>query len=129
MHHKHSYYIIRNSNLPGFTDIEINLIANVARYHRKSHPKESHTEFANLPSDIKSAVRKLASILRIVDALDRTHSSVVTSIKCNIGAKKVELELRKKEQKIDIELWSLKRRKALFEETFNRKLTVNGFTG
>ena len=69
-HHRHSNYIIRNSELLGFNDNEINIIAHVARYHRKSHPKLRHREFANLPEKSKGIVRKLAAILRVADSLD-----------------------------------------------------------
>jgi len=46
MHHKHSYYIISNCMLPGFTNNEKELIANIARYHRKSHPKKNHENYS-----------------------------------------------------------------------------------
>lgn len=123
-HHKHSYYVIRNSSLMGFTDLEIVLIANIARYHRKSHPKKRHEEFNIMPADYKDVALKLASILRIADALDRTHSANIKKIKCVFNNASVELKLEHNESLIDIELWNLDRRKGLFEETFARKLVV-----
>jgi len=81
-HHKHSYYVIRNSeHLTGFTDREIELIAQVARYHRKSAPKGKHAEFARLNEDDQQVVRTLAGILRVAIALDRTHSGLVASVR------------------------------------------------
>src|SRR4029450_8671801 len=75
-HHKHSYYVIRNSaQMTGFTDREIELIAQVARYHRKSAPKESHPEFASLGTDDKRRVRVLAGILRIAVGLEDRKST------------------------------------------------------
>src|SRR5690606_7002390 len=71
-HHHHSYYVIRNSELAGFTDAEIELIALVARYHRKSRPKRSHEPYASLPGDRQRMVRVLAGILRIAIGLDRS---------------------------------------------------------
>lgn len=80
-HHKHSYYVIRNSDqLAGFTDREIEIIAQVARYHRKSQPKPSHSEFQSLRSADQDLVRLLAGILRVGIALDRTRRSVVDRI-------------------------------------------------
>jgi exopolyphosphatase/guanosine-5'-triphosphate,3'-diphosphate pyrophosphatase len=79
-HHIHSWYVIRNSELTGLTDHEIDLIAQIARYHRKSHPKASHPEFAALSSADQSRVRTLAGILRIAIGLDRTHRSLVADI-------------------------------------------------
>jgi exopolyphosphatase / guanosine-5'-triphosphate,3'-diphosphate pyrophosphatase len=79
-HHIHSWYVIRNSELTGLTDHEIDLIAQIARYHRKSHPKASHPEFAALSSADQTRVRTLAGILRIAIGLDRTHRSLVAEI-------------------------------------------------
>ena len=56
-HHLHSYYVIRNSELTGLTDTEIEIIAQIARYHRKSAPKASHAEFARLSPDDQRLVR------------------------------------------------------------------------
>ena len=86
-HHKHSYYVIRNSeHLTGFTDREIELIAQVARYHRKSAPKPKHDEFARLKPADQDVVRGLAGILRVAIALDRTHAGHVASVQRQRGA-------------------------------------------
>jgi exopolyphosphatase/guanosine-5'-triphosphate,3'-diphosphate pyrophosphatase len=79
-HHIHSWYVIRNSELTGLTNQEIDLIAQIARYHRKSHPKSSHPEFAELSEADQSRVRTLAGILRIAIGLDRSHRSLVADI-------------------------------------------------
>lgn len=80
-HHKHSYYLIRHSeHLTGFTDREIELIAQVARYHRKSMPKPKHAEFAALPPDQQRDVRVLAGLLRVAVGLDRDHAGRVASV-------------------------------------------------
>jgi exopolyphosphatase / guanosine-5'-triphosphate,3'-diphosphate pyrophosphatase len=84
-HHKHSYYVIRNSEqLLGFTDHEIELIALIARYHRKSEPKLKHPEFAQLDDDERRAVAVLAGILRVAIGLDRTHSLVIHDVATHI---------------------------------------------
>ncbi|MDQ2679164.1 MAG: Ppx/GppA family phosphatase [Actinomycetota bacterium] len=82
-HHKHSYYVIRNSeHLMGFTDNEIEVIAQIARYHRKSPPsEEKHPEFAALPDEARSKVRSLASILRVAIGLDRNHDAAVDRLR------------------------------------------------
>jgi exopolyphosphatase/guanosine-5'-triphosphate,3'-diphosphate pyrophosphatase len=81
-HHKHSYYVIRNSELlTGFTDREIELIAQVARYHRKSAPRKKHPEFASLQRDDQQRVRVLAGILRVAVGLDRNHGRRVTRVR------------------------------------------------
>lgn len=81
-HHRHSYYIIRNSeHLTGFTEREIEIIAQVARYHRKSAPKSKHSEFASLGSGDKNKVRWMAAMLRVAIGLDRSNRQVVTRIR------------------------------------------------
>ena len=81
-HHKHSYYVIRNSeHLMGFTDNEIEVIAQIARYHRKSPPsEEKHPEFAALPDVARAKVRSLAAILRVAIGLDRNHDGAVEQL-------------------------------------------------
>jgi len=80
-HHKHSYYLIRHSeHLAGFTEQETELIAQVARYHRKSSPRNKHAEFAALDGDDQQRVRVLAGLLRIAIALDRTYRRSVERV-------------------------------------------------
>ena len=81
-HHKHSYYVIRNSeHLSGFTDREIELVAQVARYHRKSAPKAKHPEWAGLRRSDRTLVCALAGLLRIAIGLDRSHAGKVTEVR------------------------------------------------
>jgi exopolyphosphatase / guanosine-5'-triphosphate,3'-diphosphate pyrophosphatase len=81
-HHKHSYYVIRNTDqLTGFTDHEIELIAVMARYHRKSAPKESHPEYRALRQDDRPLVSAGAALLRVAFALDRSRSALVAGIR------------------------------------------------
>ncbi len=81
-HHKHSYYVIRNSEqLTGFSDGEIEMIAQVARYHRKSHPTRKHETFTLLSESDQRRVRILAGILRVAIGLDRRHKSVVSTVR------------------------------------------------
>lgn len=123
-HHRHSYYLIRNAELPGFTDTEKEIIANIARYHRKSHPKSRHEGFANLTTDDQMIVRQLAGILRIADALDRSHRKKIRQVRCEVRNKKVILEI-KPSSNPSLELWAVDMKKQLFEETFQKKLVVS----
>lgn len=79
-HHLHSYYVIRNSELAGLTDHEIEIIALIARYHRKSTPKPSHPGFADLGPADRHLVTMLAAILRVAIGLDRSHDGRVAEI-------------------------------------------------
>ncbi|HEY8546205.1 MAG TPA: Ppx/GppA phosphatase family protein [Acidimicrobiales bacterium] len=85
-HHKHSYYVIRNSeHLAGFTDREVELIAQVARYHRKSPPAKRHDAFAALPPEDQRRVQLLSGLLRIAVGLDRNHAGRVVDVRCTVG--------------------------------------------
>ncbi len=79
-HHRHSYYLIKNGDLRGFQPDEIEVIALVARYHRRGTPKRSHDEYAQLSSSLRRTVRTLASILRVAESLDRSHGQVITAL-------------------------------------------------
>lgn len=125
-HHKHSYYLIRHAELLGFTDEEIEIIANVARYHRKSHPKLKHEGFLKLTSDEhREIVRKLSSLIRIADGLDRGHLQLLDEIQCSAGRAGIKLSLvprRASPRDLELEIWGAERKKMLFEEVFARSV-------
>lgn len=121
-HHKHSEYIIRNSAMPGFTSTETEVIASIARYHRKSHPKKKHTAFAAMSQEEQHVVLVLASILRIAEGLDRRQQSVVRDLRVRIAETEIAVTLDASSAVPDIELWGAERRRELMEETFGRKL-------
>jgi exopolyphosphatase/guanosine-5'-triphosphate,3'-diphosphate pyrophosphatase len=121
-HHRHSYYLIRNAELLGFTENEKEIIANIARYHRKSHPKMRHEGFGKMSSEDRDIVMKLAAILRIADGLDRTHLSAIKSVRCSRSRSKVQFKLRRASgAKIELEVWGANRKKELFEKAFRVK--------
>lgn len=77
-YHKHSYYLVLNSEIFGLNRDEIVMVAHIARYHRRSGPKPTHLEYMSLPREKRVVVSKLAAILRIVDALAGSHLQPVT---------------------------------------------------
>ncbi|MCB1257962.1 MAG: Ppx/GppA family phosphatase [Microthrixaceae bacterium] len=107
-HHKHSYYVIRNSeHLMGFTDREIEIIAQTARYHRKSAPSEKHAEFAALSPADQQLVRSLASMLRVVIGMDRNHDGRVAAVKVVAEQDSVTLGLVPADSReLDLEVYS-----------------------
>lgn len=127
-HHKHSYYVIRHSDrLAGFTDHEIELIALVARYHRKSSPKVKHPEFARLREHEQERVRALAGLLRVGIALDRSHAGPVRSVALVDSPKHRRLELSVTPEPgadISLELQAIDERRALLEEVLDRTVRV-----
>ncbi|MCX8050326.1 MAG: Ppx/GppA family phosphatase [Chlorobi bacterium] len=120
-HHKHSYYIISNAVMPGFSSTEAEIIANVARYHRKSHPKSKHENFAALPQRWKRAVRWMAACLRIAEGLDRRRQQRVEAVHVEIGDDCIRIH-SKAGGEIGIELWGAERRALLLEELSGRKI-------
>jgi exopolyphosphatase/guanosine-5'-triphosphate,3'-diphosphate pyrophosphatase len=81
-HHKHSMYLVQNSELFGLSRRDILLVALITRYHRRATPKALHQEYAGLDREARLAVAKLAAILRVADALDRSHSQRIAGILC-----------------------------------------------
>lgn len=123
-HHRHTQYIIKHAELLGFNESEILIISNVARYHRKSHPKEKHKDYQILNDENKIIVQKLSALLRIADALDRTHKKLVKMIDVIIDPDNIKLELFGEQGPPEIEIWSFERRKQLFEEIFGKDIYI-----
>jgi exopolyphosphatase/guanosine-5'-triphosphate,3'-diphosphate pyrophosphatase len=122
-HHRHSYYLIRHADLLGYTENEKEMIATIARYHRKSHPKEKHDGFARLSQDEQRVVTKLAAILRIADGLDRRHIGSVKDVRCLRKGKTLLLRVVPEGRtSLELEIWGSDRKKQLFEETFRTEV-------
>jgi exopolyphosphatase/guanosine-5'-triphosphate,3'-diphosphate pyrophosphatase len=122
-HHKHSYYLIKNGDLNGFEEREIEIVANVARYHCKSAPRKTHENWRRLSGDDRRIVRILAAILRIADGLDRSHFSVVKQIQCRLNGKGVAIEVTPSSDP-ELEIWGANKKKELFEEIFGRTVAL-----
>jgi exopolyphosphatase/guanosine-5'-triphosphate,3'-diphosphate pyrophosphatase len=122
-HHKHSYYLIRHGDLLGYTETEIETIANLARYHRKSPPKKKHESYRNLLSKRhRKVVDQLSALLRVAVALDRRQIGAVSSIYCDYQPTSRELHLwiraRDPQDTCDLEIWSLNLKKPALEAEY-----------
>ncbi|BAY43583.1 Ppx/GppA phosphatase [Scytonema sp. HK-05] len=129
-HHKHSYYLIRNSELLGYNETEVEIIANLARYHRKSPPKKKHENYRNLVSkNHRQIVNHLSAILRLAVALDRRQIGAITRVQCEYLPEQQEFHLKVFPSRADddcaLELWSLDYNKGVFEAEFGVKLVTN----
>jgi exopolyphosphatase/guanosine-5'-triphosphate,3'-diphosphate pyrophosphatase len=120
-HHKHSLYLIKNSELTGFSEAERDVIANAARYHRGSEPKERHENYAALNEADRDTVNSLAAILRIADALDRRHDSRVSDLRCVRSGRQVHIELVSS-LNCDREIFAAEQKRDFFEKVFNCRL-------
>ena len=130
-HHKHSYYVVRHSDrLRGFTDHEIEVIAQIARYHRKSVPKLKHPEFASLNERDQEIVRVAAGILRVGIALDRSHDGRVEEIAIEVPASSDDsivitaVPRREDDADISLEIETALERRGLMEDVLNRSVVV-----
>lgn len=129
-HHKHSYYLIRNGELLGYTETEIEVIANIARYHRKSLPKKKHENYRNLTTKYhRQLVPELSAMLRIAVALDRRGIGAIKAVDYyyNGTNKTLHLDIEPAFPYDDCasELWNLEDKKLWFEELYGVKLLVN----
>jgi exopolyphosphatase/guanosine-5'-triphosphate,3'-diphosphate pyrophosphatase len=122
-HHKHSYYLIRNGELLGYNETEIEIIANIARYHRKSPPKKKHESYRNLlHKEHRTIVNQLSAILRLAVALDRRQIGAISHVQCEYVPNFKEFKMLIFPSLIDdecaLEMWSLDYKKGVFEEEF-----------
>jgi exopolyphosphatase/guanosine-5'-triphosphate,3'-diphosphate pyrophosphatase len=116
-HHKHSMYLIMNSDLFGLSHEDMTIIAMIARYHRRASPQPYHEGFATLSRDSRLVVSKLAAILRVADALDRNHMQQVRDIRFTREEGRFVVWIRDVED-LTLERLALKEKGALFEEVY-----------
>ena len=122
-HHKHSYHLIRNSRLPGLRPHDIEIIANVARYHRGAHPKRKHENLSRLSSDDQRRVQRMAAILRVAGGLDRSRSQQVRDVIARVDDGRVVLDAVA-DQEPQVDIWGAERRTDLFEKVYGMKVDV-----
>ena len=122
-HHKHAYHLIQHAELTGWTAREVELIANVARYHRKAAPRNRHPNFARLERGDRRLVRRLAAILRVADGLDRTHTQRVTGVGVERGRGTIRLVLTASADP-RVDQWEAERRAGLFRRVFETTLIL-----
>ncbi len=122
-HHKHSFYLISNTELPAFSQHEMRLVATVARYHRGADPTDAHHPFAELEDNEQQRVVRLIALLRVAHALDRDHLQRVRDLRARIGSSWVTLHLEASGGLL-LEGWSLKKKAQLFAEVFGRKVRL-----
>jgi exopolyphosphatase/guanosine-5'-triphosphate,3'-diphosphate pyrophosphatase len=122
-HHKHSLYLISHTELPNFSQREMLMVANVARYHRKAHPADHHHFYMALDENERVRVTRLASLLRVADSLDREHVQRVTDLTAKISDDELTLWLDGTAGLL-LEGWSLKKKANLFHKTFGRKVKL-----
>ena len=122
-HHKASLKLILQHGLPGWSEEETLVVANVARYHTKAPPQSKHRHFDRLDARHQETVILLAALLRLADGLDQFHNSSVKRILCSQKEQRVLLKLEAVEN-AELSLQGLEKKKDLFEEQYHRKIEV-----
>lgn len=115
-HHKHSLYIINTLNLFRMSDQEISIIGNIARYHRKSSPVSRHAQYQYLNPNHQILVQKLSAILRIADALDRSHKQKIKKIEVSDQDNSLIRITAFCEDPVPLEKMAFERKKEQFED-------------
>ncbi|MCH2113655.1 MAG: Ppx/GppA family phosphatase [Pirellulales bacterium] len=122
-HHKHSYHLILHSSIESFRPKELEIIANVARYHRGAEPKNKHKNFRILNKGDQRRVEQMASILRIAGGLDRSYNQSIEAVQVRGTKKQTELLVSSKEYP-EVDLWAARRRASLFEKAFQTETSI-----
>jgi exopolyphosphatase / guanosine-5'-triphosphate,3'-diphosphate pyrophosphatase len=122
-HHKHTQYLLLATPLIGLSESQMAIVANVARYHRKSFPKPAHEEYIALSPKERMIVSKLAALLRLADAMDNEHGAKVHDFRVEYNKPKFLIELQG-EGDLLLEKWALMKKASLFEEVFSVKVTL-----
>jgi exopolyphosphatase/guanosine-5'-triphosphate,3'-diphosphate pyrophosphatase len=123
-HHKHSYYVVANSDMPGFNERERLLIAALCRYHRKSLPMPMHGAYQSLTAEEKKVLVGAIPLLRLADNLDRSHEQKIDSVECKLRDGEVLLQVHSRGN-IDLEQWAAERAGEVFQQVYQRTVTIS----
>jgi exopolyphosphatase/guanosine-5'-triphosphate,3'-diphosphate pyrophosphatase len=120
-HHKISRDLILEHDFPGIEERPRQIIALIARYHRKSVPKLKHKDFDSLDSKDQDLVILLSAILRLADGLDRSHNSIIKDIDCRIQSGVIAICLKTRGES-SLERYGGEKKKPLIEDVFGKKV-------
>lgn len=114
--HKHSYHVIKNSDISGLSAPEVEVVAQTVRYHRGRAPQVSHDEFRRLERGSRALVSCLAAILRLAYALDVERVQRVRRVRCTVDQGRFCMKIDA--QNVSVERWAMARKGELFETVF-----------
>lgn len=117
-HNKHSSYLINASEMFGLRKSDKSIVSNVARYHRRSGPSQTHEPYMSLPKSGRVVVSKLAAILRVADALDHSHQQKIRQFSLERSPNAYTLWVDEQIEDVFIERESLQRKGDLFVDVF-----------
>ena len=122
-HHKHSQYLVANADLPAFTAEERGIISQLCRFHRKSMPSARHVSYQNLLPANQRVVLRLVPLLRLADALDRSHDQRVDTLAVELLADQVIIALRS-DADTNLELWAGEKAGEVFRQVYGLPLVL-----
>jgi exopolyphosphatase/guanosine-5'-triphosphate,3'-diphosphate pyrophosphatase len=122
-HHKHTLYLVANADVAGFSDQERQLVALVARYHRRTPPEAGRPDLQGLAPGQLRLLRRLVALLRVADALDRSHAQSVLGVRASVVNGPVRVVARARAA-LDLELWDVAREAAFFRQAMGKRLEV-----
>ena len=122
-HHRHTYYLLVHSEVFGLSQMDLEVVANIARYHRRGVPQSDHPAYASLPRPARLTVNRLSAILRVADALDKSHSQRVQNPKISVSADELRIQVEGGED-LGLERIALDAKSGLFEEVFGLKPVI-----
>jgi exopolyphosphatase/guanosine-5'-triphosphate,3'-diphosphate pyrophosphatase len=123
-HNRHSYYLVKNADLLGFEPVEIDMIALSLRAHRKQSAQLDSDEWRVLSAAKRRVARGMAAILRVADALDRSHRGIVKTVAVSYSPGRAQIEIGSGREKADLELWTCEKRVDLLAKLLNRRVTL-----
>nr|CAJ00559.1 exopolyphosphatase [Physcomitrium patens] len=131
-YHKHSYYLIRNNeHLLGYSPLEIEILALLARYHRKKVPSQKDEDFAKLPEEVQKKVRAMCAVMRVAVALDRCDSSAIDDVHVFQQTESILLAVvpaidptTGKARDVSLEVWAAQHELPYFEKIFKRRSSI-----
>ncbi len=122
-HHRHTQYLIENADIPGLSDSDRILVSRIARYHRRSQPMASDQALSAFSTADFRMVRKLSTILRVADSLDRSHMHHVRQL--SVAQRRNDLVIKVKSVgAVDLELWDVAHELPLFRQVFGKGLKI-----
>lgn len=119
-HHRHAYYLLTNSEIFGLSGMDLEIVANLARYHRRGGPQSDHPVYASLPRPARLTVNRLSGILRVADALDKGHTQRIQGPRISVAGDELRIEVEGAED-LALERMALDAKSGLFEEVFGLK--------
>lgn len=122
-HHLYTYNIIKAQNIMGFSNRELNIVANVARYHDEENPKSFHESYNSMEYTDQIKISKLSAILKLADAMDITHLQKINDVEISYNKNEIYFKIITKDD-ILLEKWAFRKSAGFFEEVIGMKALI-----